>query len=411
MNYELFIARRIIANKKHKSSISSPIIKIAVLAIALGTVIMLISVSVASGFQQKIRDKIAGFKGHITITNYDNNYSDVSVVPINKNQEFYPEFKNLNGIKNVQIFANKAGIIRTKENFEGIILKGISSDYNLSFFKEYLQKGRLPNFNLKRNREIIISNILATRLNLKLNDTIQTLFSVEESNIPFKLRKNVIVGIFDTGFQQFDRNIVVGDIREVQKLNQWNDNKIGGFEVVIKNFDDLKKINNSIYKQIGTTLNSNSIIDNYPAIFEWIQLFDNNVWFIISFVLIIAIINMTTALLVIILERVQMIGILKALGATNKSIRKIFLYNASSLVLKGLMWGNIIGIGLLLLQKYGKVISLNPKTYYVTTVPIGLDIKVIALLNAGTLIFCFVMLIIPSAIITKIKPSKSIKFE
>lgn len=411
MNYELFIAKRIIADKKHKNSISSPIIKIAVLAIALGTVIMLISVSVASGFQQKIRDKIAGFKGHITITNYDNNYSDVSVVPINKNQEFYPEFKNLNGIKNVQIFANKAGIIRTKENFEGIILKGISSDYNLSFFKEYMQKGRLPNFNLKRNREIIVSNTLATRLNLKINDTIQTLFSVEESNIPFKLRKNIIVGIFDTGFQQFDRNIVVGDIREVQKLNQWNDNKIGGFEVVIKNFDDLKKINNSIYKQIGTTLNSNSIIDNYPAIFEWVKLFDNNVWFIISFVLIIAIINMTTALLVIILERVQMIGILKALGATNKGIRKIFLYNASSLVLKGLMWGNLIGIGLLLLQKYGKVISLNPKTYYVTTVPIGLDIKIIALLNAGTLIFCFVMLIIPSAIITKIKPSKSIKFE
>ncbi|MDY0779306.1 ABC transporter permease [Tenacibaculum sp. IB213877] len=410
MNYELFIAKRIIAGKEYKNSISSPIIKIAIVAIALGIVIMLIAVAIASGFQLKIRDKIAGFKGHIQITNYDNNNSDVSTVPIDINQDFYPEFKTIDGIKNVQVFANKAGIIRTDTDFEGVVLKGVDEAYDFSFFNEYLVEGRLPNFNQERNREIIISKSVANRLQLHLNDSIQVWFSAENSKVPFKRRKPIVVGIFKTGFEQFDNTIVLGDIREVQRLNGWTENQVGGFEVLIDDFDTLKQKGNEIYSNIGATLNSTTITDQYPAIFEWIKLFDNNVWFIIAIMILIAGINMITALLVLILERVQMVGILKALGSQNWSIQKIFLYNAGYLILQGLFWGNLIGIALLLIQHFFKVITLNPETYYVSTVPVNFNIFHILLLNVGTLILCLIMLIIPSMIIAKIHPSKSIKF-
>lgn len=371
---------------------------------------MLVSVATNFGFQDKIRDKIAGFKGHIQITNYDNNNSDISTAPIDKNQDFYPKFKTINGIKNIQIYANKAGIIRTANSFEGIILKGVSTDYDFSFFKEYLISGRLPNFKQKRNREILISQSIVNKLNLKLGDTIQTFFSAEKTRNKFKIRKPVIVGIYKTDFEQFDRSMLIGDIREIQRLNGWNENQIGGFEVLINDFNQLNTKGNEIYNNIGSTLNSQTITNNYPTIFEWINLFDNNVWFIISMMITVAVINMITALLVLILERVQMIGILKALGGQNKSIRKIFLYNASYLILKGLFYGNIIGLALLLIQKYGKVISLNPETYYVSTIPITINFWAFFLLNLGTLVMCFLILIIPSMIVSKITPSKSIKF-
>ncbi len=410
MNYELFIAKRIIVGRADKDSISSPIIKIAVTAIALGIVIMLISVSVTSGFQKKIRDKMSGFKGHILITNYDNNNSDVSTNPIDKNQNFYPKFKNINGIKNVQVYANKAGIIRTSESFEGIVLKGVDKNYDFSFFKEYLTSGRLPNFQQERNREVIVSQSIADRLHIKIGDTIQTIFSTPNIKNKFKIRKPIIVGVYNTGFEGFDKIMLIGDIREVQRINKWKTNEVGGFEVLIDDFGQLDKKGNEIYKNIASTLNSQTIIDNYPAIFEWIKLFDNNVWFIIIIMIVIAGINMITALLVLILERVQMVGILKALGSTNTSIRKVFLYNASYLILKGLFYGNIIGIVLLLIQKIGKVIKLNPETYHVSTVPINIDFMAFLLLNLGTLTLCFLMLIIPSMIISKIHPAKSIRF-
>lgn len=410
MNYELFITKRIIAGKEYKNSISSPIIKIAITAISLGIAIMLVAVSVTLGFQQKIRDKMAGFKGHIQITSYDSNNSNVSTIPIDKNQEFYPNFKKITGIKKVQVFANKAGIIRTPESFEGIIFKGIDSNYNTSFFKEYLIEGRLPNFNLKRNKEVLISQSIANRLHLKVGDTVQALFNAENTALKFKQRKPIVTGIYNTGFEQFDKAIVLGDIREVQQLNKWSNNQVGGFEVLINDFNQLNEKGNKIYQNIGSTLNSATITDKYPAIFEWIKLFDNNVWFIIAIMILVAGINMITALLVLILERVQMIGILKALGSQNNSIQKIFLYNASYLILKGLCYGNLIGLTLLLVQKYFKIISLNPETYHVSTVPVSFNFGTILLLNVGTLILCFVMLIIPSMIIAKIHPSKAIKF-
>ena len=410
MNYELFIAKRIIAGKKYKNSISSPIIKIAVTAIALGIVIMLIAVATGAGLQYKIRDKIAGFKGHIQIVNYDSNNSDVSTVSIKKNQLFYPKFKNIEGIKNIQVFANKGGILRTKTDFEGIIFKGVSTDYDWTFFKEYLVEGKIPNLTLPRTKEVLLSQTIVDRLHLKLNDTIlATFIKTSTSKLPSN-RKYTLVGIYNSGFTEYDKTMMIGDLREVQKLNKWTTNEIGGFEVLLDDFGTIEAKGDEIYSEIGVTLNSKTILETNPTVFEWIQLFDNNVWFIIAIMILVAGINMITALLVLILERVQMIGILKALGSTNNSIRKIFLYNASYLILKGLFWGNIIGLSIIFIQYYFKVISLNPETYYVTTMPVYISLKEIVLLNIGTLIMSFLMLIIPSYIITKIQPSKSIKF-
>ncbi len=410
LNYELFIAKRIIAGKKYKNSISSPIIKIAITAIALGIIIMLIAVATASGLQTKIRDKMAGFKGHVQIVNYDNNNSDVSTTPINIEQDFYPEFKNIEGIKNVQIFASKGGIIRTNTDFEGIVFKGVSSDYDWSFFKEYLIAGAFPDFDQSRTKEVLLSQTIMNRLQLKLNDTIAATFlKTTSSKLPSN-RKYRICGIYNSGFAPFDKNMMIGDIREVQRLNKWTENQVGGFEVLLNDFNDIEEKSEQIYRDISGTLNANSITKLYPTVFEWIKLFDNNVWFIIGIMILIAGINMITALLVLILERVQMIGILKALGSHNASIRKIFLYNASYLILKGLFWGNVIGLSIIGVQYFFKIITLNPETYYVATMPVHISISVILALNIGTLVLCFLMLIIPSFIITKINPSKSIKF-
>jgi lipoprotein-releasing system permease protein len=410
LNYELFIAKRIIAGKKYKNSISSPIIKIAITAIALGIIIMLIAVATGAGLQYKIRDKMAGFKGHIQIVNYDANNSDVSTTAIKKNQDFYPMFKNIEGIRNVQIFANKAGILRTKTDFEGIIFKGVSTDYDWSFFKEYLVKGVVPNFNQPRTREVLLSQTIINRLQLKLNDTIlATFIKTVNSKLPSN-KKYIISGIYNTGFLQFDKSMMIGDIREVQKLNKWTENEVGGFEVLLDNFDEVEEKGEAVYNSIGATLNSKTIVNAYPNVFDWIELFDNNVWFIIAIMILIAGINMITALLVLILERVQMIGVLKAIGSNNTSIRKIFLYNATYLILKGLFWGNIIGLAIIFTQHYFKIITLNPETYYVSTMPVYISFTAILLLNIGTLVLCFLMLIIPSFIITKISPSKSIKF-
>lgn len=371
---------------------------------------MLIAVATGAGLQRKIRDKMAGFKGHVQIVNYDANYSDVSTIPIQKNQPFYPNFKNIDGIKNVQVFANKGGILRTEDNFEGIIFKGVSLDYDWTFFNEYLIKGKLPDFNKQRTKEVLLSEALTKKLKLQLNDTIlATFLKTTTSKLPSN-RKYVISGIYNTGFAQFDASVMIGDIREVQKLNRWKNNEIGGFEVLLDNFDEIETKAFEIYSEIDIMLTAKTIVELYPNIFEWIKLFDNNIWFIIAIMILIAGINMITALLVLILERVQMIGMLKALGSNNTSIRKIFLYSATHLIVRGLVIGNIIGLLLIMLQHYFKFITLDSETYYVSNLPVYISPAYWFFLNLGTLILCFFMLMIPSYIITKINPSKAIKF-
>ena len=411
MNLEYFIAKRLITAKDYKSSISAPIINIAISAIAIGMIMMIISVATGMGLQQKIREKISAFSGQIIISNYDNNLSEVTLVPISKKQNFYPNFTSVPGISHIQAIATKAGIIRTENAFEGIILKGVGKDYQWNNIKEYLVSGKLPDFSKDLNQEVVISEFLANRLSLKVGDSFNTFFIKEEQNkLPIS-RRFKITGIFNSGFQEFDATYVIGDIRHLQRINKWTPDEVGAFEVFVDDFDNIKKIGEQVYEQTGSTLDTKTIIEKYSYIFEWLQLFDFNIIVILVVMILVATINMVVALLVLILERTQMIGILKALGADNWSVRKIFLYNAFYLIVRGLFWGNLIGIGLLLIQQHFGVIQLNPENYYVNQAPVYLNWGYLMLLNFLTITICFLVLLIPSYIITKISPVKAIRFD
>ncbi len=411
MNFEFFIARRIIASKDYKSSISAPIIKIAITAIALGIIMMLISIATGVGLQKKIREKVSAFNGDIIITNFDTNFSNDSQNPISKKQDFYPTFKNIDGIKHVQITASKGGVIRTETDFEGVVVKGVGNDYDWEYFKDYLTEGKLPDFKGDLNEDILISEYLANRLHLKLGDKVTTFFLDDEVSKTPRSRGFDIVGIYNSGFQQFDEQFIITDIRHIQRLNKWEEDQIGAFEVFVNDFDQIIPIGNEVYNETGSTLDTQTIRQKYASIFEWLDLFDFNIIMIIGIMILVAGINMITALLVLILERTQMIGILKALGSSDWSVRKVFIYNAMYLIGVGLFWGNIIGVGLLLIQKYGKVFKLNPDTYYVNEAPVYLNWDYILILNAGTFLLCLLMLLIPSFIISKISPVKAIRFE
>lgn len=411
MNLEYFIAKRLITAKDYKSSISAPIIKIAISAIAIGIIMMIVSVATGIGLQQKIREKVSAFNGHIIISNYDNNNSEITLVPISKKQDFYPKFKSVPNVSHIQAIASKAGIIRTENAFEGIIFKGVGADYNWNNIKEYLLEGRLPDFSKTLNEDVVISKFLADRLNLKLGDSFNTFFIKEEQGKLPNSRRFKIIGIFSSGFQDFDSTYILGDIRHIQRINKWNPDQVGAFEVFVKDFTTIKETGNQIYEKISSNLDTKTIIEKYSYIFDWLQLFDFNILVILAVMILVATINMVVALLVLILERTQMIGILKALGANNWTIRKIFLYNAFYLIARGLFWGNLIGISLLLIQQQFGVIHLNPENYYVNQAPVYLNWGYIALLNLLTITVCFVILLIPSYIITKISPVKAIRFD
>ncbi len=413
MNLEYFIAKRLIKGKEHKISISAPIIKIAITAIALGIIMMLVAIATGVGLKHKIREKVAAFNGHIQIYNYDNNVSDVSVVPVSLEQDFYPKFNSVRGIDHIQVVASKGGIIRTEDTFEGMIAKGVGKDYNWAIFKEYLVAGRLPDFQSELNEEVLISRGMANRLQLKVGDTFYAFFLKDEdaSQVPNQ-RNFKIAGMYDSGFEEFDSTIVFVDIRHIQRINKWNSNQVGNFEVFLNSFDDIDLKTREIYGKTLSTLDTHNIKDKYYKIFEWISLFDFNIALIIGIMIIVGGINMITALLVLILERTQMIGILKALGSSNWSIRKVFLYNATYLIGIGLLWGNLIGLGFIWVQHTFQIFKFpNPKEYYVEYIPVHIDLPTILLLNFGVLLLCLLMLLIPSYIITKITPVKAIKFE
>jgi lipoprotein-releasing system permease protein len=411
LNLEYFIAKRLITAKDYKSSISAPIIKIAIAAIAIGMVMMIVSVATGIGLQQKIREKVSAFNGHIIISNFDNNQSEATLTPIAKNQKFYPKFISVSGINHIQAIATKAGIIRTEKAFEGIIFKGVGADYQWSNIQEYLIAGRLPNLSSQIKSEVVISKFLADRLQLKVGDAFNTFFIKENQNQLPNIRRFKLTGIFNSGFQEFDATYIIGDIRHIQRINKWSPNEIGAFEIFVQDFDQIQAVGEEVYQQTPSNLDSKTIIEKYSYIFDWLQLFDFNIIVILGVMILVATINMVVALLVLILERTQMIGILKSLGANNWSVRKIFLYNAFYLILRGLFWGNGIGIGVLLIQKYFGVIQLNPENYYVNQAPVYFNLGYIAALNLLTIAVCCLVLLIPSYIITKISPIKAIRYD
>ncbi len=410
MNLEFFIAKRLIGAKKHKSSISAPIIKIAIIAIAIGVIMMLIAFATGIGLQEKIREKMSAFTGHITISTYDNNNSQVSLKPISKDQDFYPEFNLVEGVRHIQATAYKGGVIRTATDFEGIIVKGVGGDYDWTYFEDFLVTGELPNFSGDLHEQVLISEYIANRLGFEVGDKVITYFLREERHKSPLLRAFEVKGIYNSGFQEFDELYMLADIRHIQRLNRWGEDEVGNFEVFLNDFSKLDEKGDEIYINTSSMLDTRTIRQKYYSIFEWLSLFDFNIALIIGIMILVAGINMITALLVLILERTQMIGILKALGSNDWSIRKIFLYNAGYLILLGLFWGNLIGLGLLFAQKYLKLIPLNPETYYVTEAPVHIGWEYILAVNLGTLLLCMLMLLLPSYIITKISPVKAMKF-
>jgi len=406
MNVEYFIAKRLFTAKEKNNTHTQPILRIAILAIALSVAVMLLSITVLTGFKNEITRKIIGFGSHITIANFTDNHSYESD-SISIQQDFYPSITSQDGIKHISVFASKAGIVKTKDEILGVVLKGVAADYDWSFFKRNLIAGKVFSLTDKKNDSVLISESISKTLKLGVDDDLVMYFAQD----PPRVRKFKISGIYNTALVEFDKLFVLGDIKHIQSLNSWKNNEVGGFEITIDNFDELDKITTNIYEKIPYNLNAQSIKEKTPQLFDWLDLQDMNVRVILILMLIVGGINMITALLILILERTRLIGILKALGARNWSIRRVFLYSAVHLILKGLLLGNAIGLGFAFLQKKFSLISLDPETYYMNTVPIYFDFTHILLLNIGTIIVCYLILIIPSIIITKITPIKAIRFE
>lgn len=406
MNYELFIARRIVFSKRDNTTISRPIVRLALISVSLGFAVMILALAVVSGFKKEIRDKLIGFGSHIQVSNYDENNS-YETKPIDRNQATVKRLMNIPGINHVEVFATKAGIIKTNDELQGVVAKGIGSDYDWSYFSKKIISGTF--FTVQdsvKSDAVIISKNISKKLNLKVGDPLVMYFIQK----PPRARKFFITGIYETGLEEFDDLYVFCDLAHIQKLNDWTSNQVGGFEITINDFDQLDKTGGIVYTSIGSDLNARTIREIYPQIFDWLNLQDINGIIIIVLMLIVAGINMISALIIIILERVNMIGTLKALGATGFSIRAIFLYVALFLIGRGLLWGNIAGIGLVLLQKYFHLVHLDQQSYYISYVPVNSSLFHIGILNLGTLSICVAMMVLPTLMITKISPLKALRF-
>jgi len=413
LNLEYYIAKRI-HFQQGKKNVSRPAVRIATIGIALGLAVMLISVAVVIGFKQEIRNKTIGFGGHIQITNFDNN-NTYEMNPIKADQALIKKISAIDGVKHVQQFATKPGIIKTDTEFQGIVLKGIGKDFDWKFFKSNLVEGNLIDLSGKTaSNQVVISKYLANLLGLKLGDSFFTYFIQDQ----VRARKFKITGIYSTNFVEYDKLIILADIRQVQKLNDWSTDSISGLEVLINDFSQIDELGDKVYNATGNKFTpdgkgylSQTIKQTNPQIFSWLDLLDMNVWVILFLMLSVAGFNMISGLLILILERTNMIGILKSLGSTNWSVRKIFLYHSLFLIGKGMLWGNFIGLSLCAIQYYIGIVPLDPEAYYVATVPISFNWLYIFLLNAGTLLASLLMMIGPSYLITKITPAKIIRYE
>lgn len=408
MNFELFFTRRTL--KKDKNNISGPYVKIAIIAIALGLAVMIVSVAIVTGFQKEIRNKVVGFGAHIQVTSYDFNRS-VESTPIENNNALRQSIENVEGVIHTQVFASKAGIIKTEDAIQGIIMKGIGPDYDWSFFQDKIREGNTFIVNdSSRTDFVLISWKLAGLLDLNLGDDLRVYFVGTDSHQP-RGRKFTIHGIYETGLEEFDDTYIIGDINHIRRLNNWSDNQIAGYEVMVDDFGRVEELSDIIYNKIDYDLRATNIGEMYPQIFDWLNLQDMNVVVIIVLMILVSGITMISTLMVLILERVNTIGLLKGLGAKDTSIRKIFMYHSVYIIGIGMFWGNMVGVGISLIQYYTRLIPLSEESYYVSYVPVHLDAVSILLLNAGTLIVCTAMLLIPSYIIARITPLKAIRLD
>ena len=414
MNLPYFIAHRLIKGRREGTSFSRPINVIAIVGIAMGLAVMILAVAILTGFKKQIREKVVGFGSHIQIMNFDSNIS-FETAPISDTQKFIPRIKQIRGIEHVQVFATKAGIIRTDEDIQGVVLKGIGSDFDWSYFKSNMVDGSVFTVtDTGRTDKVIISKKISDMLRLKTGDSFAMLFIQD----PPRMRKFTISGIYETSLEEFDKMYVYCDIGHIKRLNGWKEDQVSGFEVFIKDFDKLDEMTSEVRDAIGykiteedTKFKVTNIRIRYPQIFDWLNFQDINVIIIILLMLIVAGFNMISGLLILILEKTNMIGVLKSLGAEDITIRRVFLYQAAYLIGKGLFWGNLIGIGLAFIQLKTGLITLDPTSYYIKTVPVNLELTHILLLNTGTMAAIIIMLLVPSQLITRISPVKAIKYD
>lgn len=415
MNFPLYIARKIYNNQGDKRKVSRPVIRIATLGVAIGLAVMLISVSVVLGFKHTIRDKVIGFGSHITVGDFLT-IQGSDQYPIEMGDSMINVLKSIKGVDKVQRFAMKQGILKTDSDFLGVMFKGIAEEYDTTFLHNNMVEGYIPAFSSEASKQqIVISKMIADQLHLHAGDR---LFAYFFSNNGVRPRKYTISGIYQTNLSMFDKMICYTDLYSAVKLNGWESDQTSGAELTVKDFNKLDEVADILTHRVnrssdryGETYSSATIQQNYPQIFSWLDLLDLNVWIILTLMVCVAGFTMISGLLIIILERTNMIGVLKALGARNKTVRHTFLWFAVFIIGKGLLIGNIIGLGLILLQKYTGLIHLDPATYYVSTVPVEVNIPIIILINIATLLVSVFVLIAPSYLISHIHPAKSMRYE
>ena len=415
MNLPLFIAKKIYGGKNEGKQVSRPAIRIATAGVAIGLAVMLISVSVVLGFKHTIRDKVIGFGSHIQVGSFMTLQTG-DFYPIQMDDSMLTVLKTIPGVKHVQRYAMKQGILKTDHDFLGVIFKGIGAEYDTTFLHQNMRQGHIPRFtdNASSNK-ILISQSIADKLGVKANDKIYSYF-IDKNGV--RTRRFTIEGVYQTNLSQYDDITCFTDLYTAVRLNGWEDDQTTGAELTVKDFSQLDDVENLVVKKVnrtldhyGETYSSKTIRELCPQIFSWLDLLDLNVWIILALMIAVAGVTMISGLLIIILERTVMIGILKALGARNKTIRHTFMWFAAFIIGKGMLIGNIVGLGLISLQQFTGLVKLNPQTYYVNTVPVEYNIPLFIILNIATLLICLFVLIAPSYLISHIHPAKSMRYE
>jgi len=395
----------------NKNSISNRIINIAIIAVSIGVTIIIIAISTGKGLQEKIKSKTVAFNGHISITPFENNESQISVLPFQDDLKLRKTIKKSDGINVINSVAFDGVILKNKNDFEGGLFKGVDYNYNWDAIKEFLVEGNYPKINKKNiSNEIILSKVIANRLSLDLGDNIDLYFqNPKNQNKPYRSRFK-IVGLFYSGFPDIDNNLIYGDIDQIRRVKKWETNKIGGYEIFINNIYNSDKVSEKIYNDLPSNLDSISISKKYNSIFQWISLFDFNILIILIIVIIVSIVNLSTAILILIFERSKMISLLKTMGLKNFVIKKIFLWSGLLIILKGLLIGNFFGLLFFIIQKKYGLIKLDPETYFVEVAPVILSFREILYTNFLFVVVCVFLLWIPLNIILRITPSKSLRF-
>ena len=415
MNWKLFVAKRIYRSNEGGKEVSKPAIRIAMWGIAVGLAVMIIAVSVVVGFKNEVRGKVVGLGSDITVTDLDSQNS-YETNPVSVNDSLMHVFRTTEGVKHVQRYSTKAGMIMTDDNFLGMVLKGVAEEYDWDFLRKHLQEGEIPAFSdTASSNRTLISRTIANKLHIKIGDKLYTYY-VNGDQV--RARRLEVAGIYQTNFSVYDDLFLLTDLYTVNRLNSWKPEQVSGVELEIKDYARKEEIKELLRDKIdmqtdsyGSTYYVQSIEEMNPQIFAWLDLLDLNVWVILILMTGVAGFTMISGLLIIILERTNMIGILKALGANDWAIRKVFLSFSVFLIGRGMLWGNLIGLTFVVLQSHFRLFKLDPATYYVDAVPVEFNLWLFLLLNVCTLIVSVWMLVGPSYLITRIHPAKSIRFE